>query len=401
MEKFLYIGYAVDRKLEKELKGISVAGNKMQVNFLREMCRCLGENLYAITIYPVSAYPLYKKLLISYNIQYICDEECLDGKRIILNAKVPFIFNLPIIKNLFEIYSTYRSALKLVSKHNIDTIILFNSFPPTAFAAQKLKKKFGCKVICLLADLPIDDSIKTNGIKKILRNIFQNYTERAIKKTDKLIVLNSEVVNLYAPDIPYIVVEGAVRKSDIPPFKYICSFRKNIVFTGALQKYNGIVELIEAMKLLKNSNVELDIYGQGEFLDYVKEACEEYSNIHYCGFCSNEEIMQIQREAYLLINPRPTDDFIAKVTFPSKIFEYMTSGTPVLSTKLNGYTQEFIDNMYIIEENTPQCIADTIESVTMLSDNDLKEKAYSAYKMIVETKNWKMQTEKIINFINQ
>ena len=38
---------------------------------------------------------------------------------------------------------------------------------------------------------------------------------------------------------------------------------------------------------------------------------------------------------------RVVNDPIAQVTFPSKTFEYLLSGTPVLSTRLNGYTHEY------------------------------------------------------------
>lgn len=390
--QLLYLGYAIKRQQEKQIKGISVAGNKMQVNLLRALVEKLGETIRSISIYPMAAYPKGKNLVIKERTENVFDDIPFD-------THIPFILNLPFIKNIYEMVSTYRMALKLYKEKPFDKILMFNAFPATAWAALKLKKKYGCELICLLADLPIDDSVHTKGLRKILRRRMDIYTKNAIKKMDKLIVLNEEAAKIYAQNVPYIVVEGAVDKSDILPFKYIKPERKNIVFTGALQKYNGITEVVEAMKLLSETDIELDIYGKGEFEEYVKKADREYPHIHYFGVKSNEDIMRIQREAYLLINPRPSNDYIASVTFPSKMFEYMTSGTPVLATRLNGYTQEYVDNLYIIEDSAPQCIADTIKKVSELEDGELRRKAEDAYYMIVNYKNWAIQAQRIIDFI--
>ena len=54
------------------------------------------------------------------------------------------------------------------------------------------------------------------------------------------------------------------------------------------------------------------------------------------GCVTNDEIVRLQCEATLLVNPRPSDKEFCKYSFPSKTIEYMASGTPVLMTKLPG-----------------------------------------------------------------
>ncbi len=392
--QLLYLGYAINRQREKQIKGISVAGNKMQVNLLRALVEKLGEAIRSISIYPMAAYPKSKNLVIRERSESVFDDIPFD-------TYIPFILNLPFIKNIYEMVSTYRMALKLYKEKPFDKILMFNAFPATAWAALKLKKKYGCELICLLADLPIDDSVHTKGLRKILRRRMDIYTKNAIKKMDKLIVLNEEAAKIFAPNVPYIVMEGAVDIKEVHPYENITPARKNIVFAGSLQKYNGIVELIEAAKLLKDVDVEFDIYGRGEYQPFVEEASRDYPNIHYLGLRTNEEIMRIQREAYLLINPRPVDDFIARVTFPSKMFEYLMSGTPVLTTRLNGFRDDYIDKMFFYDDNTPLGIAEAIKMVLSLGDVELEEKARLAYDFITKKKKWDIQTSYIIDFINK
>lgn len=391
----LYIGFAVDRKYETKYNGISVAGNKMQVNFLKELNRIMtDEKLSVVSILPIAAYPRDKEVIVNRDTIEIDEKSGLNGY-------VPFMLNVPFIKNLYEIVSTYRVSKKLAQNENVDRIVIFNAFPQTAFSALKLKKIYGCEVVCLLADLPIDDSIKTRGLQYFLRNVFDRYTKKAIKKMDKLIVLNKQAAQDYAPGVPYMIMEGAVSNEDIKPFIWNAPKEHNIVFTGALQKHNGIVELVEGIKRLKDTDICLDIYGDGEFRDYVKENAAKYSCIHYHGRVSNEVVQEKQREAFLLVNPRPLDNYISQVTFPSKIFEYMMSGTPVLTTKLNGFTDEYLDTMFFIADNSPQAIELAVRDILTLDEEKLKERAQKAYNLVTEKKNWRVQTQRMYDFIGR
>ena len=136
-----------------------------------------------------------------------------------------------------------------------------------------------------------------------------------------------------------------------------------MLFCGALTEYNGILNLIDAMEYLHDEDIVLDIYGGGYLEDRVTEASKKNPKIRYHGRVSNQEVMQKQREAWLLINPSIVDAPIDQVTFTSKTFEYLLSGTPVLSTRLNGYGEEYEDHMYWIEDLSANALANTIGSI--------------------------------------
>ena len=253
----------------------------MQVNLLRALVEKLGEAIRSISIYPMAAYPKGENLIIRERKERVFNDIPFD-------THIPYILNLPFIKNIYEMVSTYRMALKLYKEKPFDKILIFNAFPATAWAALKLKKKYGCELICLLADLPIDDSVHTKGLKKILRRRMDIYTKNAIKKMDKLIVLNEEAAKIYAPNVPYIVVEGAVDKNDVHPYESIIPARKNIVFAGSLQKYNGIVELIEAVRFSPRSideAIRLRIGPSAAYEAYGSQGCQHYGNGLFDGTC--------------------------------------------------------------------------------------------------------------------
>ncbi len=388
----LFLGYAVNRKYEDSLNGISVAGNKMQVNLLREL-KYINNSTYIVSIPPVASFPKYKNIIINRGTIDIDEKQKIFGV-------VPHILNVPFIKNIYEIINTYREAKCIVKNHSVRKILIFNAFPQTSFAALRLKKKFKIEVTCLLADLPIDDSINTRGLKAFLRYIFDKYTKKAIMQMDKLIVLNQHAATVFAPDVPYIVMEGAINIMEVKPFLYVCPKRKNIVFSGALQKHNGIKELIDGIVLASDTGIELDVYGIGDYRDYVIESAKKYpSIIHYCGVLNNEAVQEVQRNAFLLINPRPVNNSISTVTFPSKIFEYMTSCTPVITTKLNCFTPEYYNTMFFIENNDPCEINRIVREILSMEEDRLFFKAREAYSLIVKRKNWEIQAKRILQFI--
>ena len=74
--------------------------------------------------------------------------------------------------------------------------------------------------------------------------------------------------------------------------------------------------------------------------------------IKYFGVIDFESILLRQKNTDLLINPRPSIDEYTKYSFPSKIMEYMASGTPVLTTKLSGIPMEYYD-YYILLKMKP------------------------------------------------
>ena len=209
------------------------------------------------------------------------------------------------------------------------------------------------------------------------------------------------MAELYLPGKPYIVVDGGVDEQDMQLAAHnpkVCH-EHNIVFCGALTEYNGIRNLIASMGLVKDHSIVLDIYGDGYLRSDVEAAVKDNPRIRYHGRVSNQAVMQKQKEAWGLINPRIVNDPIAKVTFPSKTFEYLLSGTPVISTRLNGYGPEYKDCMIFAEQDTPEGIAEAIDRMAGMPEEELADMVSQARGMVCSQKCWSVQTERIISFL--
>jgi len=387
--KILFLGYAVNEEEAARLSGISIAGNKMQVNLLKSLEGHDDIDIECVTVYPVAPFPNDKSIYIS--------KKSIQISETLRSIRVGFC-NLPLIKQFWQIIMVYLQAKQMVDK---DTVVFtFNMFPQVGIPAKWIKKKYGCFVCSLLADLPIDDNKESkNIVRNVLRHCFEKVTCTCIKCADSIIALNPKAVDLFAPGTPFIIIEGGVNEQDVKPINQEKSNNKRIVYSGALTEYSGILTLIESMKFIEDKDIKLEIYGGGYIEDQVKLMAESMPNVFFCGKVSNDKMLDIQRNAYLLVNPRPTKDSIAQVTFPSKMFEYMISGTPVISTKLNGLSQGFLSRIFVIEDETPEGFSKTINRVCRMSQDDLKAVAESAYSFILKEKNWTIQAMKIKSFL--
>lgn len=389
--KVLFIGYAINMEEASQVYGASVAGNKMQINLLEQLAKHSDVKIKCITIYPTAAYPQGKVRIKKETIHLFGELSSL---------KIGFL-NLKILKQIYIILSTVFTAASIVKKEHITLIVTFNMFPEIGIPVQWIKKRYHCKIVSLLADLPIDDTEGRNIYSMLLRKIFDYFTKKSIQVCDGIIALNSNAVNLYAPKVPYTIVEGGVDSRDVCDLIKKHHRRKNIVYSGALVEYSGIINLIEAMKRVCDNEIVLDIYGNGQLKDYIMQCASKMQNVNYYGMVDNETIKEVQREAFLLVNPRPIDHKISMVTFPSKIMEYMVSGTPVLTTKLNGLSEEYLDKMFIVEDNEPCKLATKINEIVKMSNIELDNKAMKARNFVLEHKTWEKQGEKIYQFLKE
>lgn len=381
----LFLGSVSDEKELKMRSGASVAGNKMQLNIISAMSARLNGKVAIISIPSVAAYPHDKKLWYSRKSYYL-----KNGCQII---EVPFL-NLPIIKQIMQVIAVYMEALKFDKVSW--TVLAFNLYPQIGNAVIRLKKK-GYRTAAILADLPINDNYSN---RNMLIHYMNQITEYNIRTENNLIVLNENSVKKYHPDASYIVMEGGCENvQDLPEPKKL--EKKNIVFSGRLIDYNGIDRLVNAMKNVTNHEIILDIYGFGPMQSYVEQAALKDSRIRFHGSVDNITMVRLQKEAWLLINPRPVNDPISQVTFPSKMFEYLTSGTPVLATKLSGFTEEYDSLMYYCPSDTAEGIAEGINAVAALPENELQKKAQYAKEYIQTHKNWDVQADKMLHFLEE
>ncbi|WP_241781833.1 glycosyltransferase [Paenibacillus sp. DMB5] len=195
---------------------------------------------------------------------------------------------------------------------------------------------------------------------------------------------------------PYLVMEGIFNNEfDLAP----STKNKAIMHAGTLSHEYGVGNIIEAFLKIQDDNLELWLFGDGNMREAIEVASSVDSRIHYFGFKPQKEVFEYEKKAMLLINVRNPRDLYTKYSFPSKTFEYMVSGTPFLTTKLEGIPSEYYNYIYTIESNEVDLVKEKILGVLGKSQRELDEFGENARNYVLNNKNTNMQLAKVVKLL--
>lgn len=200
---------------------------------------------------------------------------------------------------------------------------------------------------------------------------------------------------------PYITVEGLpdirIEEEQINQKER----REQIFYAGYLIPENGIETLLDAFMQMRHTNVDLVLCGSGSSVEKIQQCAEKCDRIKYMGSLPNSEILTLERNATLLINPRKADHLLTRYSFPSKTFEYFSSGTPAILTKLEGIPEEYYEYCYTCDSTDAQILASNLDEVLDIPFETRLKKAVEAFRFVKENKSAPAQVQRIVNFLNE
>jgi glycosyltransferase involved in cell wall biosynthesis len=142
-----------------------------------------------------------------------------------------------------------------------------------------------------------------------------------------------------------------------------------IVYHGSLVERNGLELAVDAMARLRDSvpSAQLRIYGwKNDFLARVMRSVEEnglQDKVQYLGVKPFEEIVKIMAESDLGIIPNLRSRF-TELNTPTRIFEYLAAGKPVIAPRAEGISDYFDESSLIFFElGSSEDLAHKIEYV--------------------------------------
>ena len=342
-----------------------------------------GVKVHAISGRPVTRSNCEKK--------YLRSSSRIDGN---ITYEYGSVVNIRGIKNLWQMISTYCAVLKDSKKEQAAVVCdVLNA--SIAYGASLAARRRNIPCIGIVTDLP---ELMVTGTRKD----HTRFVRKVLRNCTGFVPLTEAINDTINPDHkPYVVVEGLCDvKMQTAEKKAINGVRK-CMYAGLLDARYGVKAMVEGFLLAKVPNAELHIYGNGPYVDELKEIASKHRELVYHGTVMNEEVVAAELEASLLINPRPTCEEFTKFSFPSKNMEYMASGTPVLTTKLPGMPIDYFPYVYLIEDESTEGMAKTYQEILSKLDAELFEKGYQARQFVLKEKNNIVQARKMIGLLQQ
>lgn len=381
--KILFVGSVIPKKFEnKENFAVSVAGNRMQLGIV-EGISANHQDVEAISVFPN---PSLRNVI-------FCKKRVEETERKNLITMVPYI-NVPIIKQISIMISLIGQLLVKTRDKNENYVILcYNTMSWFAIPVLLVGKIKKIKTVGVVADVPL----KSRGI---LRKIEDDLEIKYISQFGALIPITKHIATDIFRKNEFLVIEGGreLLNENIESIELEPLGKKHIVFLGSINAVSGLDFAIEVINGLQNENICFHIYGNGDKLEEIRKKIENNNRIRYEGVVDNNMALRIERSADLLICPRQPDGYVTKYTFPSKLLEYMLSGTPVICNKLEGIPDEYGQYISLLDDKTDVWIRE-IEIILFENEDKYKKRANEAKFFIKNNKTWELQAKEIMGLL--
>lgn len=323
-----------------------------------------------------------------------------------VSTQILSALNLPLIKQKNHAYGVKKELQKWLKENANEknkAVLVYGLYPDPIKKIQSLCREYNCKIFALITDIPrtMFTYTQSKGIKKWFGKYYRKKAVQLQELFDGYIYLTMAMKDEVAPQKPYVVVEtiadGAifdtieVESKATPPA---------IMYAGALYKKYGLDKLIEIFENME-TEAQLWLFGSGDYEEEIKEKQKKNPKIRFFGRVEREQVLKKEREATLLLNVRNPEEEYTKYSFPSKMIEYMLSGTPVVTTKLAGIPLEYEEFVYFIKYEDSVEMAKQLDEVLKREKNSSFSLGEKAREFVLEKKNALEQTKKIIEFIRK
>lgn len=351
-------------------------------------------NVTALSALPVSASTVKKK-------KFHYEEDITDVG--VAYCYLPFK-NGKITRYLSLLFST-RKYVKTWCKENNSKnafIIVDPLVPVIAIPTRKVAQKLGFRVCAVVTDLPtLSTNMKERKeslIKKKLLSIYQKLADKDLRSYDAYVPLTKSINDVVNPkEKPYVIIEGFADYND----DQLSTVHDNyIMYAGGVYEKYGVKTLVEAFLKLKRNDIELHIFGEGSYTGELELISRNNPKVKYMGCVTPDKVVEYEKRALLLVNPRPTNETFSKFSFPSKTMEYLLSGTAVASTKLPGIPEEYFDYMYALDGLNSEKMASCLENILSQPNEALYDFGKKGHDFVLKEKNNIVMSEKICFFMS-
>lgn len=180
------------------------------------------------------------------------------------------------------------------------------------------------------------------------------------------------------------------------------------VYSGVIHETRGIYQILDIFLLLykKGYDIYLDLVGRigsKQLEDYINNFINKNNinnRIILHGYITVTEVYKIVEKAHIGIAVlKPIDNY--KESLPTKIFEYMLNGLPVITSDFELY------NYYIKEKNTGICVDynntnDAMQEIEKLINNKklMSIMSKNGKFTVLNEFNWASQEKKLLKIYN-
>lgn len=391
--------------LLKEIEGsdgFSMAGYLVTSNIIKGL-RAIGVDVSLIvSFFPMSAWPKTHVLFSHGGVETIEDGT--------LVTRLGF----PNVTPLKQLWLGLAAAFVLIRwgfKHRKDikrVFLCYNLSVPPGCLIWVAARVTHSEMIAVVYDVDLPGVTVPNSIWHRL-NFAQ--TKALMPHLDGMVGITEWIGRDFAPRVPSICVPGGISESLINRFSaeneqaYKHNDLPTVVFAGYLSLSNGVGLLLDALTVVPEINVSLQLIGDGPLLARAGEISKSDDRVRVSGRLSYDEVLSAYAAADAVVCLRLQETLKTPYLFPSKLLEAMAVGLPLICTlPRNAPTAlQFALRQWAIVVDSEQP-ASVVTALKMLTTGDMieaKHKARMLRAWAIENLSWHNQCLRIQELIER
>lgn len=341
---------------------------------LVEALRSAGATVTLLSSAPASNYPHNRRIV------FHGGSFTHNGVR---GEKLGFV-NVIVLKHLSRFAACLVRGTRTLRRWRPDVLLIHGVHSPFLYYGLIARRLLGTRTVVVLTDPPGVITPSDGRIAATLKRLDVHLVRRALRTADGVVALTAPLAADYAPGTPSIVMEGILADAASPAHARPPEPVFLAMYAGGLLESYGVERLVRAFAALETDDARLALYGKGPLASWIDEQADIDPRIEKVRFAPRHEVLEQYASADLLIQPRPTEQDFVRYSFPSKLLEYMASGTPVLSTRLSGIPAPYEPHLYWIEDDSVDGIKRSLATVMGLSTDERNAKGRTAADFVRE-----------------
>lgn len=391
---FIYLGSSRPASTSKRLLDmgsyVNFAGNTLQQALLTGFSSLLP-SLRIISGYRVDSFPKVKRLVIG--------KEKFDEFGAAEYVAVGCV-NLPLL-NLVSRFIRCRKELKRMTRGKEDNVVvIYEVHTPFLLAAATLRKHIK-HISLIVPDMPQFMSGNQGKLHKFLKGLDTKLIKYCLRRVDSYALLSEGMTELLPmEDKEWTLMEGIFQNS-FTDEKVEKDHNKVIMYTGGIHRRRGTDLLLKAFQLIEDSNYRLWIRGDGDdcMKAEIKDLSKKDSRIVYFEPMERSELLRMEQQATVMVNPTQPSLNFTNYFFPSKTMEYLASGTPTVMFHLACMPKEYDEYLFYVEEESAEALKNKLVEVCEMSAKERTEFGLRASQFILTQKTPEKQCGKILDMI--
>ncbi len=291
--------------------------------------------------------------------------------------------------------------------HNMPDILVFSAILP---------KLAGAKIILDLHD-PMPELYMTKYALAPTHpavRLLKHFEKISIRFADAVITPNISFRNLFiSRNCPSSKIHIVMNSPDERIFQRTHHSRYNlqhsfsadkfiIMFHGFIAERNGLDIAIKAIARIRKKipNVILNVFGDGYFLKQSRKLADELSlngHVRFHGMVSHENIAAAIERTNVGLIPNKMNAF-TNINFPTRIFEYLAMGKPVIAPPTQGIKDYFDEqSLHYFQPENVDSLANEI--LNIYSNPAVSEKVVQRGAEVYRRHRWESQRKNLVNLV--